>query len=85
MAKWWNNVKRVRMTKRGARFLTLFDTAEAKRAESITNSRIKRGEIPAGNSRYLSVCSCGVSGCIVSSECQTTKEQWDWFYKQKGW
>jgi hypothetical protein len=64
MAKWWENTKRVNVSKNNKRFLTSFDMAEAKRMESILNSEIKRGERPVeGNMRHV-VCTCGVSGCI---------------------
>lgn len=66
MAKWWNNVKTVGFS-RGKRFLGSFDMAEAKRADSILNSQIKRGEKPNYPHRYLSVCGCGASGCIIAS------------------
>jgi len=68
MAKWWENVKRVKHSKRGRRFLNSFDMAEAKRAESILNSQIKRGErerLPHG---YICDCRCGASGCIIVSQ-----------------
>lgn len=46
MGKWWENVRRVdHSRRRNKRFLTSFDMAEAKRGESILNSRIKRGEV----------------------------------------
>jgi uncharacterized protein (DUF2249 family) len=66
MAKWWENVKRVKHSrKRHKRFFTLFDMAEAKRGESILNSRIKRGEVEASAHRYIYECGCGASGCII--------------------
>jgi hypothetical protein len=64
MAKWWENTKRVNVSKNNKRFLTSFDMAEAKRMESILNSEIKRGVRPVeGNMRHV-ICTCGVSGCI---------------------
>ncbi len=69
MAKWWENVRRVEHSrKRNKRFLTSFDMSEAKRAESILNSQIKRGErerLPYG---YMVDCGCGASGCIIVSQ-----------------
>lgn len=65
MAKWWKNVKRVKHSKSDKRFLTLFDMAEAKRMESILNSRIKRGDIEAKANQYMVDCRCGASGCII--------------------
>ena len=44
MGKWWTNIKKVEYSKRNRRFLNSFDMSEAKRAESILNSQIKRGE-----------------------------------------
>lgn len=54
------------------RFLSQLDMAEAKRMESITNSRIKRGEIKKGNFGWHYVCGCGVEGCVGHSEHNTT-------------
>ncbi len=68
MANWWNNVKRVDQSKNGKRFYTSFDMSEAKRMESILNSRIKRGEIPAKFNQYMCDCGCGASGCIIVSQ-----------------
>lgn len=66
MAKWWKNVKRVKHSrKRHKRFFTLFDMAEAKRGESILNSRIKRGEVERLPNGYMCDCGCGASGCII--------------------
>ena len=60
MAKWWNNVKRVNHSiQRNKRFFTLLDMAEAKRAESILNSQIKRGELERLPHRYMVDCGCG--------------------------
>lgn len=42
--------------------------AEAKRIESILNSRIKRGEVKAKSNRYMCDCGCGATGCIIVSE-----------------
>jgi hypothetical protein len=68
MAKWWNNVKRVNESKNGKRFLDSFDMAEAKRMESILNSQIKRGDREPKPRRYMSVCGCGCTGCIIVSD-----------------
>jgi hypothetical protein len=68
MAKWWNNVRRVKESKKYRRFLTSFDMAEAKRMESILNSQIKRGDREQKARRYMSVCGCGCTGCIIVSE-----------------
>jgi hypothetical protein len=66
MAKWWENIKRVKHSKeRHKRFLTSFDMSEAKRAESILNSRIKRGEFEEMPYRYMVDCGCGCEGCII--------------------
>ena len=66
MAKWWENVKRVKHSRvRHKRFFTMLDMAEAKRAESILNSRIKRGERKSSAYRYIYDCGCGTSGCII--------------------
>lgn len=69
MGKWWENVRRVdHSRRRNKRFLTSFDMAEAKRGESILNSRIKRGEeerLPHG---YMCDCGCGSTGCIIVSQ-----------------
>ena len=68
MAKWWENVKRVKHSKNGKRFLTSFDMAEAKRMESMLNSRIKRGEESVKFGQYMCDCGCGCSGCIIVSQ-----------------
>jgi hypothetical protein len=68
MANWWENVKRVEYSKGGRRFLSSFDMSEAKRLDSILNSRIKRGEIPAKFNRYMCDCGCGCTGCIIVNE-----------------
>ena len=68
MAKWWNNIKRVEYSKRGKRFLTSFDMSEAKRAESMLNSQIKRGEIKRLPHGYMCDCGCGCEGCIIVSQ-----------------
>ena len=69
MAKWWENTKRVNHSrKRHKRFLTLFDMSEAKRAESILNSRIKRGELERLPHGYMVDCGCGCEGCIIVSQ-----------------
>jgi hypothetical protein len=68
MAKWWNNVRRVEESKNRRRFLNSFDMAEAKRMESILNSQIKRGERETKPNRYMCVCGCGCTGCIIVSE-----------------
>lgn len=65
MAKWWENVKRVKYSKKDKRFFGSFDMAEAKRAESIVNSQIKRGEIEKKGNAVHSNCTCGASGCIA--------------------
>jgi len=65
MAKWWENVKRVKHSKRGKRFLGSFDMSEAKRAESILNSQIKRGEVEKKSNMAHIDCGCGASGCIM--------------------
>jgi hypothetical protein len=65
MAKWWNNIKMVDYSKNDRRFFTSFDMAEAKRSESILNSRIKRGEISAKFTQHMYPCRCGCSGCII--------------------
>ena len=54
--------------KRHKRFLTLFDMSEAKRAESILNSRIKRGELERLPHGYMVDCGCGCEGCIIVSQ-----------------
>lgn len=68
MAKWWKNLKKIKSNKvlsaKKNRFLDDFDMAEAKRAESILNAQIKRGEAHKGNFRYSYVCACGVTGCV---------------------
>lgn len=68
MAKWWENIKRVEYSKRNRRFLNSFDMSEAKRAESILNSQIKRGEIERMPYGYMCDCGCGCSGCIIVSQ-----------------
>jgi hypothetical protein len=69
MAKWWENTKRVNHSrKRHKRFLTLFDMSEAKRAESILNSHIKRGELERLPHGYMCDCGCGCEGCIIVSQ-----------------
>lgn len=68
MAKWWENTKRVKHSKRNKRFLTLFDMSEAKRAESILNSQIKRGERERLPHVYMCDCGCGCEGCIIVSQ-----------------
>lgn len=68
MANWWHNVRRVEYSRRNKRFLTSFDMSEAKRMEAILNSRIKRGDIEKKFNQYMSVCGCGVSGCIIVSQ-----------------
>jgi len=69
MAKWWENVKRVKHSRsRDKRFLTSFDMAEAKRAESILNSRIRRGELERLSYGYMCDCGCGASGCIIVNQ-----------------
>lgn len=66
MAKWWNNVRKVEYSRRRRkRFLNSFDMSEAKRAESILNSQIKRGEIERSSYGYMCDCGCGCSGCII--------------------
>jgi hypothetical protein len=65
MAKWWENIKRVAYSKKDKRFLNNFDMAEAKRAESILNSKIKRGDVDEKAHRTHIVCTCGASGCIM--------------------
>lgn len=64
MAKWWKNVKQVKHSKYNKRFLTSFDMAEAKRAESILNSQIKRGEVERLPHMRHVKCTCGDEGCI---------------------
>jgi hypothetical protein len=69
MAKWWENIKRVEYSKiNRRRFLTSFDMSEAKRTESILNSRIKRGEVERMPYLYMCDCGCGCSGCIIVSQ-----------------
>lgn len=68
MANWWHNVKRVEYSRKNKRFLNSFDMSEAKRIESILNSRIKRGEVERKFLQYMSVCGCGISGCIIVSQ-----------------
>jgi hypothetical protein len=69
MANWWENIKRVEYSKGNRRrFLTSFDMSEAKRAESILNSRIKREEIERMPYLYMCDCGCGCSGCIIVSQ-----------------
>jgi len=65
MTKWWENIKKVKYSKNNKRFLNSFDMVEAKRAESILNSKIKRGEVKETPHRKHVVCTCGVSGCIM--------------------
>ena len=63
------NVKRVKHSRsRDKRFLTSFDMAEAKRAESILNSRIRRGELERLSYGYMCDCGCGASGCIIVNQ-----------------
>lgn len=68
MAKRWNNVKRVRYSKKNRRFFTSFDMAEAKRTNAILNSQIKRGEVESKSNRYMCDCGCECSGCIIVGE-----------------
>lgn len=69
MANWWKNVRSVKHSKGNRRrFLDSFDMSEAKRAEAILNSRIKRGEINAKFNRYICECGCGASGCMIVGE-----------------
>ena len=68
MAKWWQNVTRVKLSKNDKRFYSSFDMAEAKREEARVNALVKRGEIPKGNYRYMCDCRCGASGCIICRE-----------------
>lgn len=69
MGKWWTNIKKVEYSEvRNKRFLTSFDMSEAKRAESILNSRIKRGEIERMPHGYICDCGCGCSGCIIVNQ-----------------
>jgi hypothetical protein len=68
MAKWWNNVTEVKYSSKNKRFLTSFDMSEAKRAESILNSSIKRGVQEKKANRAFSICTCGSSGCIICFE-----------------
>jgi hypothetical protein len=42
--------------------------SEAKRAESILNSRIKRGELERLPHGYMCDCGCGCEGCIIVSQ-----------------
>lgn len=68
MANWWHNIKRVKYSKNNRRFLTSIDMSEAKRLESIFNSRIKRGELKRKFKQHMTICTCGVSGCIMVSQ-----------------
>lgn len=65
MANWWDNTRRVKHSKNNRRFFTSLDMSEAKRLESILNSRIKRGEISAKFTQHMYDCGCGVTGCII--------------------
>lgn len=51
------------------RFLSQRDMAEVRKAQDIRNARIKRGEIDTSDviREVVSVCSCGVSGCVAIS------------------
>jgi hypothetical protein len=46
--------------------------AEAKRVESIYNSRVKRGILPRKHT-YISDCGCGSEGCMICSDGGVTR------------
>lgn len=67
MAKWYKNIKKVKYSKNDRRFLSSFDMAEEKRARSIYNSEVNRGERKDNTHQHSVVCRCGASGCIFRS------------------
>ena len=54
-----------RDSKNSKRRYTMRDMAIIKHDAAVLNAQEKRGEIKRTNTRYITICGCGVEGCFL--------------------